>query len=187
MDESQVRTFRRSGTGRAEAFSDAVLAIVITLLVLDLHPPEGEPGRLLSGLLQQWPTYLAYVTSYLYIAVVCLNHKAAFKRIRSIDWGLHWANLGVLFTTALLPFSTAVIADAVQKGHPADVRTAVGLYALIGALLCASWLVFFHYLSRHPQLVEEDVSESSSSEDGAVASGVAWRCRVRFATSSSLS
>ena len=99
------------------------------------------------------------MTSYLYVAVVWLNHKAAFKRIHSIDWGLHCANMGVLSTTALLPFPTTVIANAVQHGHPADSRTAVGLYALIGALLCVSWLAFFHYLSRHPDLVEAEVTE----------------------------
>jgi uncharacterized membrane protein len=159
MDESRDRTAGRPDTGRSEAFSDGVFAIIITLLVLDLRPPEVESGRLLSGLLQQWPTYLAYVTSYLYVGVVWLNHKAAFKRIHAMDRGLHWANFGVLFATALLPFPTAVIADAVQKGNPADVRTAVGLYALIGALLCVSWLAFFHYLSRHPDLVEEDVEK----------------------------
>jgi uncharacterized membrane protein len=150
----------QADTGRAEAFSDGVLAIIITLLVLDLRPPGGEPGGLLRGLLRQWPTYLAYVTSYVYVGVVWLNHKAMFRRIRSIDRGLHWANFGILFTTALLPFATAVLARAVEHGNRADERTAVGLYALVGALLCASWWTFFHYLSRHPHLTEEDVEET---------------------------
>ena len=106
MAKSQDQIPGRSDTRRAEAFSDGVLAIIITLLVLELKPPQGEPGRLLAGLLAQWPTYLAYVTSYLYVAVIWLNHKATFKRIHTIDRGLHWANVGVLFTTALLPFAT---------------------------------------------------------------------------------
>ncbi|MGD9764154.1 MAG: TMEM175 family protein [Candidatus Binatia bacterium] len=118
-----------------------------------------EPGRLRAALTAQWPTYIAYVTSYLYVGVVWLNHKAAFKRIRAADQWVHWANFGVLFSTALLPFSTAVIASAVQVGDPRDVQTAVVLYAVIGAVLCASWYAFFHYLSRHPELVKEDVHE----------------------------
>jgi uncharacterized membrane protein len=121
------------------------------LLILDLHPPHGQPGQLLSGLLQQWPTYLAYAASYLYVAVVWLNHKAAFARIRVMDRGLHWANLGVLATTALLPFPTSVVAGAIENGNRTDARVAVALYALIGALLCASWWLFFHYLARHPR------------------------------------
>lgn len=70
-------------TTRAEAFSDGVFAIIITLLVLDVGVPEHEPGGLLEGLLAQWPTYLAYVTSYLYVGVVWLNHKATFRRIQA--------------------------------------------------------------------------------------------------------
>lgn len=53
------------------------------------------------------------MSPYLYVAVIWLNHKATFKRIHGIDRGLHWANIGILFTTALLPLSTAVIAHAV--------------------------------------------------------------------------
>jgi uncharacterized membrane protein len=156
---SSTQERSQSDTGRAEAFSDAVLAIIITLLALDLRPPQVEPGQLLAGLLQQWPTYLAYVTSYLYVGVIWTNHKAAFRRIRAIDRGLHWANLGILFATGLLPFPTAVLADALQASDPADSRTAVGLYALIGAHLCVTWLGFYHYLSRHPELIEEDVGD----------------------------
>jgi uncharacterized membrane protein len=135
MSSDQERSGGWSTNVRAEAFSDGVLAIVITLLVLDLHSPPGQPGHLLSGLLQQWSTYLAYAASYLYVAVVWLNHKSAFARIRVVDRGLHWSNLGVLATTALLPFPTSVVANAVENGNRADARVAVALYALIGALL----------------------------------------------------
>ncbi|WP_370629211.1 TMEM175 family protein [Paenarthrobacter nitroguajacolicus] len=128
----------RSDTRRAEAFSDAVIAIVITLLVLELTPPETEPGELLAGLLGQWPTYLAYAASYIYLAVIWLNHKSAFSRIRQMDIGLKWANLGILATLALLPWPTAVIIDTAKTGNVADERVAVALYAIVGALLCLS-------------------------------------------------
>jgi TMEM175 potassium channel family protein len=101
--------------------------------------------------------YLAYLTSYAYVAVVWLNHKHTFVRIRAMDRGLHWANLGILFSTALLPFPTTIISDALRKGSAADERTAGALYASIGALLCMSWLVFFRYLSRHPPLLHKSV------------------------------
>jgi uncharacterized membrane protein len=149
-----------AGKGRAEAFSDGVLAIVLTLLVLDLRPPRHEAGRLFSGLARQWPTYLAYVASYLYVAVVWLNHKAAFDRLRRLDRRLHWANIGVLFTTALLPFATSVLAEALQEGNRADAGTSVALYAAVGALLCVSWLGFFHAISLSPDLIAEGVGPS---------------------------
>jgi uncharacterized membrane protein len=146
-----------SDTRRAEGFSDAVFAIVATLLALDLKPEPGEPGRLLPELLQRWPTYLAFLTSFLYVGVIWLNHKAVFAHIRQMDRGLHWANLAVLATVTLLPMPTAVLAAAVEGGNAADERTAIGLYGLIGALVCAAWLWFFHYLWAHPSLLADDV------------------------------
>ncbi|GLZ60844.1 MULTISPECIES: TMEM175 family protein [Micromonospora] len=142
------------------AFSDAIFAIIITLLVLDLRVPDVPPGRLLSGLLDQWPSYVAYLASYSYVAVVWLNHKAAFNRIQQADRGLHWRNLFVLFSTALLPFPTIVVSDALQEHNNTDQRVAVAFYALIGALLCATWLAFFHYLARNPDLLKEQVKDA---------------------------
>ncbi|MET7971325.1 TMEM175 family protein [Micromonospora sp. NPDC005305] len=141
------------------AFSDAIFAIIITLLVLDLRVPNVPPGRLLSGLLNQWPAYLAYLASYSYVAVVWLNHKAAFNRIQQTDRGLHWMNLLVLFTTALLPFPTIVVSHALQEHDNADQRVGIAFYALIGASLCATWLAFYHYLARHPDLLKEQVQQ----------------------------
>jgi uncharacterized membrane protein len=153
------RDATRSDPGRAIAFSDAIIAIVITLLVLDLRPPETEPGGLLTALLAEWPTYLAYAASYTYLAVIWLNHKAAFTRIREMDRGLQWANLAILATLALVPWPTAVIAETARTGNLADERVAVALYAIVGALLCLSWLVFFSYLARHPDLTREEVDD----------------------------
>jgi uncharacterized membrane protein len=141
---------------RAIAFSDGVLAIIITLLVLDLRPPDGESGELLTRLLNQWSTYLAYIASYLYIGVVWTNHTAVFRHIRWVNPGLHWINLAVLLTTGLLPFPTAVLAEAMGAGDRADERTAVALYALIGTLICVTWLLCFHYLSRHREVLRRE-------------------------------
>lgn len=156
----QKRRATRAEPGRAVAFSDAIIAIVITLLVLDLRPPRAEPGGLLTALLEEWPTYLAYTASYVYLAVIWLNHKAAFTRIREMDRGLQWANLGILATLALVPWPTAVIAETARTGNLADERVAVALYAVIGALLCSAWLVFFTHLARHPDLTNDDVDDS---------------------------
>ncbi|MEE3918310.1 TMEM175 family protein [Micromonospora sp. BRA006-A] len=104
---------------------------------------------MLRALRDQWPVYLAYVTSYLYVAVNWLNHKGTFHRVRCADRGLHWANLGVLFSVALLPFVTGLVSRAVEEGDVADERVAVFAYALVGVILSMTWLWLYHYLSRH--------------------------------------
>ncbi|MFE9426533.1 TMEM175 family protein [Kitasatospora sp. NPDC006697] len=145
--------FRRADTGRVEAFSDGVFAIAITILVLDLHPPEHPPGGLAHALLEQWPAYLGYLTSFGYIGVIWLNHHQAFTRLRYTDGGLHAANLALLFTTAALPFPTAVLSTAFQHSFTdADARTAVLLYAVVAAAMCLSWYVLFRHLDRTPAL-----------------------------------
>jgi uncharacterized membrane protein len=90
-------------SNRVEAFSDGVLAIAITLLVLDLRT-AGHPGHVGGDLLAQWPTYLAYVASFIYIGVVWVNHHALFNRIASVDTGLLWCNLALLLAASVLPF-----------------------------------------------------------------------------------
>jgi uncharacterized membrane protein len=155
VDKPQEEDLGLSDTRRAEGFSDGVFAIVATLLALELKPPPGRPGQLLDELLSRWPTYLAFITSFLYVGVVWLNHKAVFGHIRAMDRATHWLNLGILSNVTLLPFPTAVIASAVESGNSDDSRVAVALYGLVGALLCASWLVFFHHLSKKPDLLHD--------------------------------
>ncbi|WP_410811547.1 TMEM175 family protein [Micromonospora sp. 067-2] len=147
----------RLETSRLLAFSDAVFAIVITLLVLGLHAPQVGHGQLLHALLGQWPAYLAYVTSYLFVAVSWLNHRSALHRVTSSGKGLQWCNLAVLFSTALLPFATSVVSQAMREGDRADQRAGVALYGLVGGLLSASWLGLYHYLARHHDLLDQAV------------------------------
>jgi uncharacterized membrane protein len=116
-------------TGRVEAFSDGVFAIVVTLLVLDLKEPEHSPGELLDSLARQWPAYLGYFASFLFVAVIWLNHHQAFAGIRRVDKGVQIANLTLLLTTALIPFPTAVLSRTFITGvDSTDARTAVALY-----------------------------------------------------------
>ncbi|MBF9066455.1 TMEM175 family protein [Streptacidiphilus fuscans] len=150
--------FTRSETARAEAFSDGVFAIAVTILVLGLANPAHRPGGLGRALLLQWPSYLGYLASFSYVAVIWLNHHQAFVRIRAMDRGLHAANLLLLLTTAALAFPTAVVSAALQSSlSGSDARVAVALYAGIAAAMCGSWIVLYSHLHRHPELLDPAV------------------------------
>ncbi|WP_091398616.1 TMEM175 family protein [Micromonospora saelicesensis] len=149
---------RVTATDRMTAFSDGVFAIVITLLVIELRVPEYHEGELLTGLLGEGASYLAFVVSFVYIGVLWLNHHALLRLIRGTTLTLSWINLGVLFGAVIIPFPTAVLASAFTHGDTDDQRAAVALYALAAALMSAPWLVFFGYLHRHPALLERRVS-----------------------------
>jgi uncharacterized membrane protein len=139
---------------RVEVFSDAVLAIVLTLLVLDFRTPPHEAGRLSVALTQSWASAVAILLSYLRVSVLWLNHHDVFARIRRVDRPLLCMNLWLLLNCAIIPIPTAVLADALHGGAAADLRTAVSLYVLLATILVAAWLPIFRHLRDHPELVE---------------------------------
>ena len=143
-------------SGRVEAFSDGVLAIAITLLVLDLHTGI-RPGRVGHDILAQWPTYLAYAATFVYIGVVWVNHHSLFTRIARVDGGLLWCNLVLLLPVSILPFPTAQLAFAMGHGTHADKVSALAPYAVISSVMGTTWLIFFSYLIRHSELIESRV------------------------------
>jgi uncharacterized membrane protein len=143
----------RPGTGRTEAFSDGVFAIVITLLVLDLVSPAYRTGDLGTALLHEWPAYLAFAASFAYVGVIWLNHRALFQHVGRMSPGFSWINLGVLFGAVIIPFPTVVIASAFAHGNRGDERAAVVLYASAAVLMSCTWLAAFGYLRRHPGLL----------------------------------
>ena len=144
-------------SGRVEAFSDGVFAIAITLLALDLKLPTGTPGTVMQTLFGQWPAYLAYLASFLYIGIIWVSHHALFTHIRKVDAGLLYCNLILLLPASILPFPTATLAYALQHGNASDQHAAVTLYGLTAMFMGVTWLLIFTYLSRHPQLLQPDV------------------------------
>jgi len=95
-------------TSRLEAFSDGVLAIVITVMVLELHVPEGPH---LSDLGDSATGFLTYLLSFVYVGIYWNNHHHMFQLVRRVDGRVLWANLHLLFWVTLFPFSTAWIDD----------------------------------------------------------------------------
>jgi uncharacterized membrane protein len=145
---------RLSESSRVETFSDAVFAIVITILVLDFRLVPHAPGRLLGSLAGMWTTLLAFALSFLRVAVIWVNHHALFSHVRRVNRTLLWMNLGILASCMFIPFVTAVLADALRGRDPADLRVAVILYTLAGALQPAAWIPVTPYLRDHPELTE---------------------------------
>ncbi len=91
-------------TSRLEAFSDGVLAIIITIMVLELHRPEGATLADLSG---SATSFLTYLLSFVYIGIYWNNHHHMFQLVRRVDGAVLWANLHLLFWLSIYPFTTA--------------------------------------------------------------------------------
>ena len=91
------------GKSRLEAFSDGVIAIIITIMVLELKVPHGEA---LSDLMQLAPVFLSYVLSFLYVGIYWNNHHHLMHTVKKVSGGILWANLHLLFWLSLIPFTT---------------------------------------------------------------------------------
>ena len=96
------------GKGRFEAFSDGVLAIIITIMVLELKVPHGEDLQSLRPVL---PVFLSYVLSFVNIGIYWNNHHHMLHTVRHVTGGMLWANLHLLFWLSLLPFTTAWLGE----------------------------------------------------------------------------
>jgi uncharacterized membrane protein len=121
---------------RLEAFSDGVFAIIITIMVLEFHRPDGTDFSDLAPLL---PTFLAYLLSFVYIAIYWNNHHHLLKAAKGINGGIMWANMGLLFFTTLIPFCTDWLGENYQ---------AVAPNVLYGVILLANALAYYILQNR---------------------------------------
>jgi uncharacterized membrane protein len=160
LPENQLSEFEITETTRLEAFSDGVFAIAITLLVLEIRLPsttnaEGA-GSLGTALLQLWPTYLAYVTSFITIAIMWVNHHATFRTIRRVNRPMLFLNALLLLAITFLNFPTAIVAEYFEKP---DAQVAAMFYSgtlfIINLLYNSLWW----YVIRHPELLDSKISK----------------------------
>src|SRR5262249_1843836 len=118
---------------RLGAFSDGVFAVIITIMVLDLKPP---PQPTLAALLPLWPAALSYAVSYLFIAIVWVNHHHLLRFAEHSTLRLIWVNFAHLFTVSLVPFSTAWVADTRLAA------VSVSVYAAVFVLVNLAYFAF---------------------------------------------
>ncbi len=137
--------------GRLVAFSDAVIAIAITLLVLEIRPP-ADYTNLLHGLGALWPSYLAYALSFLFIGQIWANHHVMFDQIRVADRVILLLNTLLLMIVAFLPFATAVLAGALRSGH--GLQIAVVFYGVAFDATALMFNAVWQYARRHQLLSE---------------------------------
>jgi uncharacterized membrane protein len=147
-----------SETGRTETFSDGVLAIAVTLLVLDLRVPARPTlhGPLASALAEQWPAYAAYVTSFLIIGIIWVNHHGVFELMGRVDRVTLFLNLLLLMTVVAIPFTTALLSEYLTSGGR-DARTAALVYSAVMLAMSCGFAALYTYVARRPALLAEGV------------------------------
>ena len=123
---------------RLEAFSDGVLAIIITIMVLDLHIPRGEQ---LSALVPLLPVFLSYVLSFVYIGIYWNNHHHMLHAAQRVSGGVLWANLHLLFWLSLFPFVTGWMGENNFGAVPTALYGAVLMMAGIAYWILARALI----------------------------------------------
>jgi uncharacterized membrane protein len=133
-------------TGRAEAFSDGVFAIAITLLVLSLV--VSGHGTLSSQLLAAWPRYFAYVVSFLTIGIMWMNHHTILAHVQRVDRPLLVINLLLLMGIVAIPFPTALVADNLT-GHEDDAAAAAVTYGLVMIAISLGFAGLWIYVVTH--------------------------------------
>ena len=142
--------------GRLEAFSDGVFAIAITLLVLELSvSSEVAHENMLRAILDEWPSYLAYVTSFFTIGAIWLQHSAITHALKGADPTLYRLNLLVLLLVSFLPFPTKLVSEFIHDRDPE--RIAVAFYGLTLLLLSLALTAFVRYAAEHRRLVKDEV------------------------------
>jgi uncharacterized membrane protein len=145
-------------TNRLEAFSDGVLAVAITLLVLNIQVPSTSSHDLAYGLGHNWPHYAAYATSFITIGIIWINHHAMIGRLREVDHTILFWNLLLLMSVGILPFATSLVAACLERGQGEHLAAAI--YS--GSLLLMS--LVFSALNRHILLVAPGLMRSQSPE-----------------------
>jgi uncharacterized membrane protein len=126
------------GKSRLEAFSDGVLAIIITIMVLEMHVPHGET---LASLAATWQVFVSYVLSFVYVGIYWNNHHHLFHAASRVTGGILWANLHLLFWLSLFPFATGWMGENEFAPVPSATYGVILMMAAIAWFILQSLIV----------------------------------------------
>jgi uncharacterized membrane protein len=141
-----------AGTTRIEAFSDGVIAIIITLLIFQVHVPSLanlSNAAVLRALLATAPQAISFAISFFTVAIFWVNHHHMFCGVAHTNWKLLWYNNVLLFWLSIVPFTTAFIGDYPRQ------QAVVALYALTLCLAALSFTLMFRYVFFHSDLMSD--------------------------------
>jgi uncharacterized membrane protein len=160
------------GKGRIEAFSDGVIAIIITIMVLEMKVPHGDSIESLKPLV---PVFMSYVLSFIYVGIYWNNHHHMMQVVKSVNGTILWANLHLLFWLSLIPFVTG------WMGENHFTKWPVACYGFVLAMNGAAYTILGKALIRHhgensliAAALGNDLKAKISVVVYAVAIGVAW-------------
>lgn len=126
------------GKTRLEAFSDGVIAILITIMVLEMKVPHGGT---LDALLPVWPVFLSYILSFVYVGIYWNNHHHMLHTCRKVTGGILWANLHLLFWLSLIPFASGWVGENHFASAPAALYGVVLLMAAIAYFILQQQII----------------------------------------------
>jgi uncharacterized membrane protein len=151
-----------------EAFSDGVFAVAITLLVISLAVPKRGGPPILNQLGAAWPSFVAYLISFLTIGIIWVNHHALVHNIAVVDRTLLFLNLLLLMFVVTIPFSTETMATFLTSGGQ-DAKVSMALYALNFEIMSLCFTALFEWTLREDRRLHEPVPDSAK-----------WAARARF-------
>jgi uncharacterized membrane protein len=157
LDPDPATQAEIADTSRLETFADGVMAIAITLLILEIDVPHVEgDGSLALALARQWPSYAAYVVSFLTIGIIWVNHHHLFTVIERSTSTFLMLNVVFLMTIAALPWPTALVAEYIQDDARRAVATAVygGTMVAIAVMFNVVWRYASHDARLLPRTVD---------------------------------
>jgi uncharacterized membrane protein len=137
---------------RLESFSDAVIAVAITLLVLNIRVPSPDMATLAHDLGHQWPAYAAYATSFITIGIIWINHHVMIGRLARTDHSILILNLVLLLTIGVLPFATDLLAQYLNRGQGQHLAAAIYGGAFLAMAITFFTLNAFILLRKTPML-----------------------------------
>lgn len=158
-DQEPLIDATSQGTGRIEAFSDGVIAIAITLLVLEIkvpQVPEGLHSSLTDELLKLWPSYGSFLTSFLIIGIIWINHHQMYKMIERTNHAFLALNVIFLMVISFLPFPTGVLAEYLREGR--EQQAATILYVGSQLAMAITYNLLWRYASYNSRLLDRKIS-----------------------------